>query len=183
MFLNLARVDAPGLVQAWAIPSHHIVLGPILWEPDVPQPIWWQSWNSERPLIYITVSSTGIDAKCTRPRKIPVTLAVATAERLKLQDMPPNVHMTDYLPGIEICRHASVVLSNGGSATVYQALSHSTPVVGTCSNGDEYLTLKGIDDAGAGLGYNALKIHPVKIRNVISTVIQERRYHTSTAAF
>lgn len=179
--------DAPGLIQTRSMPSNHFVLGPILWEPNISLPNWWKSCHSEKPLIYVTLGSTGIVDKLSQVvrelAKLPATLAVATAGRIQLIDMPPNVYIANYLPGINICQHASVVLCNGGSTTAYQALSQGVPVVGICSNSDQYYNMKLIEDIGAGVGCSALKLDPVMLRQLVSGVILERRFHTSAAAF
>jgi UDP:flavonoid glycosyltransferase YjiC (YdhE family) len=95
--------------------------------------------------------------------------------------MPPNVYVADYLPGMEICRLASVVVCSGGSATAYQALSQGTPVVGIWSNLDQYLTMMIIERAGAGLGCRASNSDPPTIQHVISTVLQDSRYRARAA--
>jgi UDP:flavonoid glycosyltransferase YjiC (YdhE family) len=95
--------------------------------------------------------------------------------------MPHNVYVADYLPGMEICRLASVVVCSGGSATAYQALSQGTPVVGIWSNLDQYLTMMIIERAGAGLGCRASNSDPPTIQHVISTVLQDSRYRARAA--
>jgi len=177
--------EPPGFIQTMPMPNHHLFLGPILWSPDSPKPSWWQTWNPKLPLIYVTLGSTGVAKRLLEIvrvlREFPVTIVVATAGRAQLKNMPQNVYAADYLPGMEICRLASVVVCNGGSATAYQALSQGTPVVGIWSNIDQYLTMMTIERAGAGLCSSASSDDTQKIQDSISTVLQDSRYRARAA--
>lgn len=174
--------EPPDFIQTTPMPEHHLFLGPILWSPDIPKPSWWLTWNPNLPLIYVTLGSTGVVKRLPEIVRVlgelPVTIVVATAGRAQPKNMPPNVYATDYLPGMELCRLASVVVCNGGSATAYQALSQGTPIVGIWSNIDQYLTMTTIERAGAGICCNASSHDPRKIQHVISTVLQDSRYRT-----
>jgi UDP:flavonoid glycosyltransferase YjiC (YdhE family) len=177
--------EPPDFIQTMPMPNHHLFLGPILWSPDIPKPSWWQSWNLKAPLIYVTLGSTGIVKRLPEIVRalsnLPMTIVIATAGRVKLKDMPQNVYVADYLPGLEICKLASVVICNGGSTTAYQALSHGTPVVGIWSNIDQYLSMRTIEHASAGLCCSAWSLDPQKIRSIISTVLQDPRYRAGAA--
>jgi UDP:flavonoid glycosyltransferase YjiC (YdhE family) len=175
--------EPPGFIQTMPLPDDHIFLGPILWSPDIPNPSWWQTWDPNLPLIYVTLGSTGIAKRLPEIvhvlSELPATIVVATAGRVQLNNKPANVYAADYLPGMEICRQASVVVCNGGSATAYQALSQGTPVVGIWSNIDQYLTMMTVERAGAGYCYSAAKYDSRNIQRIISTVLQDARYRTN----
>lgn len=177
--------EPPDFIETLPLPGNHLFLGPILWSPDVPKPAWWQTWDPTLPLIYITLGSTGIAKRMPEIvqvlRELPATIVVATAGRVKLKNIPQNVYAADYLPGMEICRLASVVVCNGGSATAYQALSQGTPVVGIWSNIDQYLTMMTIERTGAGFCCSTSSHDPQEIRRVISTVLQDSRYRARAA--
>lgn len=167
-------------IQTTPMPSHHIFLGPILWSPDSPRPSWWQTWNPKLPLIYVTLGSSGAIRKLPEIvrtlAELPMTVVVATAGRAQLKRMPQNVYVADYLPGMEICRLASVVVCSGGSATAYQGLSQGAPVVGIWSNWDQYVTIAAIERAGAGLGCSGPRLDLRKLRDIISSVLEDPRY-------
>lgn len=160
--------EAPGLIPTSELPPGHRFIGPVLWSPEVAKPAWWGSWDPARPLLYVTLGSTGAARRVPdivrTLQELPVTIVVSTAGRVQLPAMKPNVFVADYLPGMEVCSLAAGVVCNGGSATAYQALSQGAPVVGVWSNLDQYLTMSAIEQAGAGLcsrasGHDASTLH------------------------
>jgi UDP:flavonoid glycosyltransferase YjiC (YdhE family) len=148
-------LEPPGFIKTAPLPDNHLFLGPIFWEPVIAKPSWWQTWDAAKPLIYVTLGSTGEIERLIEIvhilKKFPATIVVSTAGRVNLKNVPNNVFAAEYLPGMEICKLASVVVCNGGSTTAYQALSQGTPVMGIWSNIDQYLSMKSIEHAGAGI--------------------------------
>jgi UDP:flavonoid glycosyltransferase YjiC (YdhE family) len=191
-FLDLATradyalyAEPPGFIQTMPLPENHLFLGPVLWSPDSPKPTWWKAWNPNLPLIYITLGSTGAVRRLPdilrALRDLPMTIVVATAGRVRLKNMPQNVYVADYLPGMETCGLASVVVCNGGSTTAYQALSHGIPVVGIWSNIDQYLSIRAIEHAGAGVCCSAYRVNPKKLQDTILSVLKDSRYRARAA--
>lgn len=175
--------EPPGLVPTESLPAHHVLLGPVVWSPRVPYPPWWQKWDSTLPVIYITLGSTGAAQRLPKIidalQNLPVTLIVATAGRIQLPSMPPNVLVADYLPGAEVCRLAAGVVCNGGSPTAYQALSEGTPVVGIWSNLDQYLNMSTIERAGAGLCVRASHQEADTVHRMVSSLLQQPGYRAA----
>jgi hypothetical protein len=77
--------------------------------------------------------------------------ASAAAGRASLDAPPRDIFVAEYLPGELAARRASVVVSNGGSPTGYQALAEGRPVLGVAFNLDQYLATQAIERFGAGL--------------------------------
>jgi UDP:flavonoid glycosyltransferase YjiC (YdhE family) len=177
--------EPPNYIQTMPLPENHLFLGPILWSPGSSKPSWWQAWDPKLPLIYVTLGSTGAVRRLPdivqALRSVPMTIVVATAGRVRLKNMPQNVYVADYLPGTEICRLASVVVCNGGSTTAYQALSQGTPVVGIWSNIDQYLSIRAIEHAGAGLCCSASRVNPKRLQDMIISVLKDSRYRARAA--
>lgn len=169
--------DAPGVFAMRPTPASHIHLGPVLWSPATPLPVWWETWDPAKPLIYMTLGTTG--AADTVPRivgalaELPVSVMVATAGRTEFGEVPDNVFVADYLPGLECASRASVVVSNGGSATSYQGLIHGAPVVGVWSNPDQELIMSQISRMGAALSLPAVDIDPQVIKEMTRRVLEE----------
>jgi UDP:flavonoid glycosyltransferase YjiC (YdhE family) len=177
--------EPPDFIQTLSLPENHFFLGPILWSPNNPKPAWWQTWDPKLPLIYLTLGSTGVARQLPQIvealQGLPITIVVATAGRVQLQARPSNVYVADYLPGMEICRLASLVVCNGGSATAYQALSQGTPVVGIWSNTDQYLTMMVVERAGAGVCCSAADHTPQEIQHIITSALQNPDYRDGAA--
>lgn len=175
--------EPPGFIQMLPMPDSHFFIGPVIWSPDNSRPSWWKTWNPDLPLIYITFGSTGavkwLQEIVRTLQELPVTIVVATAGRTQLKDTGPNVYSADYLPGMELCKLASVVVFNGGSATGYQALNQGTPVVGIWSNIDQYLSMMTIERAGAGVACSVSDYEPQKIRRTVSAMLEGPSYQAS----
>lgn len=151
--------DTPSLVPVRPdCPSHHRYIGPIVWSPAMALPAWWTALP-DGPLAYVTLGSTGrVDLLPELFRALEdcgVNAMTATAGRSDVASPGPHCFVADYLPGLEAAARADFVICNGGSATVYQTLSQGRPVIGVCSNMDQFLTMARVVDAGAGIALRA----------------------------
>jgi UDP:flavonoid glycosyltransferase YjiC (YdhE family) len=147
--------DVPALAPTRGLPPSHRYLGYVPWSAPVAPPAWWERLDPGRPLVYATLGSSGrigrlpliVDAAAS----LGCQVIVATAGRVALEASSPDIYVADYLPGDLAARRASVVVSNGGSTTGYQALAEGKPVLGVAFNLDQYLAMQAIERFGAGL--------------------------------
>lgn len=110
---------------------------------------------------------------------LPITIVGATVGRSIPRGLPKNVFLAPYLPGGRICRNASLVISNGGSASVYQGLAEGTPVLGIASNMDQFLTMEYVQRSGAGLVMRSGTRHPREFIDHVRTLLEEPSYRRS----
>jgi UDP:flavonoid glycosyltransferase YjiC (YdhE family) len=147
--------DVPELVPTRGMPAHHHFIGPIAWTPRVPLPDWWHDPPADRPIVYVTLGSSGLAARLpdivTALSELPVSLLVASAGRPVPASLPGNVWVSDFLPGDLAAKRSALVVCNGGSPTSYQGLAAGVPVIGLASNLDQYLNMSLIADAEAGI--------------------------------
>jgi UDP:flavonoid glycosyltransferase YjiC (YdhE family) len=147
--------DAAELFPPHDLPSSHRFIGPVLWSPPLPLPDWWDQLPAERPLVYVTVGSSGqgaiLPAVLQALAGLPVTVLAATVGRVALDQVPDNARVADFLPGEQAARRAALVICNGGSPTSHQALAAGVPVIGIADNLDQFLNMQGIVAAGAGV--------------------------------
>lgn len=147
--------DIPELYPTDGLPAHHHYLGPILWEPPVALPLWWDQLPQADVLAYVTLGSSGDASLLPRFFKVLGALdgvsLLATAGAPRVGTAPPNVWLADYLPGALAARRARFVICNGGSLTAQQALLAGVPVIGICSNMDQLLNMEAIVAKGAGI--------------------------------
>jgi UDP:flavonoid glycosyltransferase YjiC (YdhE family) len=151
--------DDPSLTPVRGAPAGHHFIGPVLWQPNLPPEPRTGSDGDPRPLVYVTLGSSGrvelLPLVIAALAQLPVRGLVATADRISVRDLPPNVVVRSYVRGGDVARRARLVISNGGSTTGYQALAEGTPVVGMPSNLDQFLASDAIARAGAGLTVKA----------------------------
>ena len=84
--------------------------------PAVERPAWWNDVPTDRPVVYVTLGSSGrSDLLAVVLRALadrPVTVIAATAGRVKMAEAPANAFVADYLPGEEAAARSAVVICN-----------------------------------------------------------------------
>jgi UDP:flavonoid glycosyltransferase YjiC (YdhE family) len=170
--------DVPELIPTFDRPPHHHYLGPILWSPAVPRPDWWKRVPPDRPVVYVTLGSSGqsglLGPVLRGLADLPVTVLAATAGRAQMDAVPANAFVADYLPGEEAAAQARLVICNGGSPTTQQALAAGVPVLGIASNMDQYLNMGYICRAGAGELLRAGSVTGEAVRRVVARLLEDR---------
>lgn len=140
--------DAPALAPPHSLAPGHEFLGPVLWEPAVAAP----TLPDDGTVIYVSLGSSGrgrlLAAVVRAFADLPVTVVVANVGADL--PLPHNVIAADYLPGAVVARRAALVVCNGGSLTVQQALAAGTPVLGLAGNMDQHLSMRSVIAAGVG---------------------------------
>jgi UDP:flavonoid glycosyltransferase YjiC (YdhE family) len=144
--------DAPELAPPHTPAAGHEFLGPVLWSPAVAEPDWWSELPPDRPVVYVTLGSSGrhrlLDRALRAVAELPVTVVVA---RAGAEPVSGTEFTADYLPGEVAARRAALVVCNGGSPTVQQALAAGRPVLGLPGNMDQHLSMRSAVAAGVGL--------------------------------
>jgi len=178
--------DIPELIPMRKLPSHHRFIGPVLWSPVEPQPNWWTDLSRDRPIVYVTLGSSGqcdlLGEILAGLAPLPVTVIAATAGRVTPGDIPSNARLADFLPGDAAAAKASLVISNGGSATGYQALAAGVPVLGIASNMDQFLYTSLVARAGAGLLLRAGRARAATVRAAAASILQAAAFKTRALA-
>ncbi|MBK6472974.1 MAG: glycosyl transferase family 1 [Betaproteobacteria bacterium] len=163
--------DSPELFPLPSAPPNHRHLGPVLWSPPGAPPPWWSEVPDDRPVIYLTMGSSGsaqalehvIDALAG----LNVSIVGSTAGAALPVGRWRNVWLAGYLPGEAAAARAAVVVCNGGSPTSQQAVAVGVPVVGICSNMDQMLNMRGLVAAGLGTSLRADRLTPQLIRAAV----------------
>lgn len=178
--------DIPELIPTFERPATHRYIGPINWSPSVALPPWWDELPADKPIIYLTLGSSGQSELLPRVlqalAQLPVSVIVATAGLIRLERKPQNVWVTDYLPGELAASRASLVICNGGSPTTMQALAVGVPVVGIASNLDQYLNMSYLEQAGVGTLMRAGQTTVSRLRQVVGTMMGNDGYQDSAKA-
>jgi UDP:flavonoid glycosyltransferase YjiC (YdhE family) len=172
--------DVPELIPTFDRPENHHYLGPVLWSPAVPPPDWWSEIPTDRPLIYVTLGSSGksdlLAVVLEALADLPVTVAAASAGRSQVSQVPGNARLAAYLPGEEAAARAQLVVCNGGSPTTQQALAAGRPVLGLASNLDQHLNMHYVQKQGAGLKLRAETAGPEAIRSAVSQILDRSSF-------
>jgi len=151
--------DLPSLFPEVAPTTRQRFIGPPPWEPPVALPPWWDSVPDDVLLAYLTLGSSGDAVALVQMAdwlvQMGFTVMVATAGRASLDGDGRRLFVADYLPGRACAQRAGIVICNGGSPTANQALAAGRPVLGVCSNLDQFLNMRAVEGRGAGLTLRA----------------------------
>ena len=169
--------DIPELYPTDALPAHHHYIGPIIWEPPVALPLWWDKLVEGEVLGYVTLGSSGDAALLPHILGVLGTLQgislVATTGARVAGALPPNVRVAHYLPGAVAARRSRFVICNGGSLTAQQALLAGVPVIGICSNMDQFLNMEAVVACGAGIALRADEVSAAALAATIQRILAE----------
>lgn len=172
--------DIPELVPTRDLPPTHRYLGAVLWSARTPLPAWWDALPDDRPLVFLSLGSSGradlLPMALEALSRLAVTVVVATAGKIDLAEVPANARIADYLPVDVVSRRARLVISNGGSLTGYQALAAGVPVIGICSNMDQLLNMGAVARQGAGIMLRAGRLSMKTLSEAVSAVLERPSY-------
>lgn len=172
--------DSPAVVPVRNLPANHHYLGPILWSAHTALPGWWDRLPKDKPLIFVTLGSSGqadlLPVVLAALSVLPVTVIVATAGRVTLNAIPGNVFATDYLPMEIAVRRSQLLICNGGNLTTYLALANGIPVLGLCSNMDQLLNMGAVERLGAGILLRAAQVTVDKVLAAVNAALQNSLY-------
>lgn len=169
--------DVPELVPTVGLPAHHHYLGPIRWSPTVERPAWWSELPADRPVVYITLGSSGraglLPNVLEALADLPVSVLASTVRPVPGTRFPANVWHAPFLPGHEAAARARLVICNGGSPTTHQALDVGVPVLGIAANMDQHLNMEAIRSFGAGLLVRSEQATAARIRSAVERLLRE----------
>lgn len=182
----LALADVPSLSVTQTLREHQRFVGPLVWSPPIPFPEWWGETDSAGdPFVYVTFGSSGrvelLDAVLAACAELPIRVMVSTAGRAQVANVSGRVFVADYLPGDQAAARAKVVICNGGSAPICQALSAGTPVLGVPSNLDQHLYMQAVQAAGAGCGVRSEWACRDRLRAMLAAMLDGSGYTNAAA--
>lgn len=170
-----AYADIPDMFPAHAMPVEHSYIGAVTWSPPIAFPEWWNELPDDRPIVYVTLGSSGqgrlLPLVLEALGELPVTVVAATAGNVELASIPHNARVARFLPGEVAARRAALVICNGGSPTCHQALVAGVPVLGIAGNLDQFLNMDGVLRTGAGALLRADRLKVSDIQSASSRLL------------
>ena len=161
--------------------SRGLFLGPLHWAPTAALPTGHDRWGTERPLVYVSMGSSGRPGAAGRVLSaladVDADVVVATAGT-KLHRRSPTTFLVDYAPGDTLCERAALVIGNGGSLIGYQALAAGTPLLGLPSNMDQFLNMRVIERTRAARWLRA-DASPPKIRHLTLELLHSEKFYSA----
>ncbi len=144
--------DMPEYAPCTNLPGHFRYVGPLLWEPQLPEPDWLANVKPDQPTVYVTLGSTGDERSATRVLTVlrDQGYQVLTTTGGRFTDVPAGVLAAEYAPGSCLLAKSQAVVCHGGSLTVYQAVSQGVPIVGIPTFHDQETNMDRVTSLGWG---------------------------------
>ena len=165
------------------LPPEHAFIGPLLWSPEVQKPAWWDRVPRDRPVVYVSLGSTGepslLQVLFRVLGELPVSVIAATAARSNPENVPGNVFLAEFVPGTEAARRSRFVICNGGTMSGHQALSVGTPFLGLISNIDQMLYSRAVQRSGACELLRESEVNEESLRPLVRALLSEEKYHAA----
>lgn len=184
---HVLYADLPEIVATKNLPENHHFIGPITWAPSIGLPTYWDRINKNRDLVYLSLGSSGslkaLELLVNALSKFPVEVVVATAGRKSFNNEFPNVYCSDFLPGDKIVQHAQLVIANGGSPGIYQALKAGVPVLSIPTNMDQLLASLYAERAGVGLTIRSDLIDADSVFQATELLLSNKAYQRRAQFF
>jgi UDP:flavonoid glycosyltransferase YjiC (YdhE family) len=141
--------DIPEYFPTKRLPENYHYIGPLTWKPSfLPPPQWWPP-PSTRPLIYITMGTTGIGGFFNKAAGlfsgVDFTAVITTGAQARAGSAPANVRIEPYMDGDMVMERCSVVVCHGGNGTIYQALQQGKPVIGLPTIPDQRFNMRRVE--------------------------------------
>ena len=175
---HLLVADDPALHPLQVARDDVSVIGPLAWSPDRPWPAQapLAAAQAEWPMVYVALGSSGPGDALARVlaalADLPVRVMATTAGRPVPPAVPANARVFDYLPGEQAATRAALVVCNGGSLAVQQALAAGVPVLGIATNMDQFLNMGPVVEAGAGRLLRADRLSVATLRAACQALLQ-----------
>lgn len=163
-------------------------IGPFLPEPPAAftPPIWWDELRNSKPVIHVTqgtVSTEGndlivptLEALADEEVLVVVTTGGKPIESLKLNSIPANVRIEQFIPHYHLLPHVDVMVTNGGYNGVQIALANGVPMVAAGQTEEKPEVCTRIEWAGVGINLKTKSPTPTQIRDAVKKIVASSQY-------
>ena len=174
--------DIPELIPLAHLPASHHFIGPCDWEADIAKPDWWDEvMGSCKPKIFVALGSSGpievLPDILRALAQLPAPAIIATSGRTTVNS--PDCYVADFLPYTATIRKSAVLISNGGSTSIYSALAAGIPILAIPSNIDTQLSSQILENSGAGIVLRAEKANSENVLRALQQLIDDQDFKKS----
>jgi len=138
----------------------HAFLGSALRDELLPADIAaWLAVPSEKPFVYVSFGSflsirADVQARVVaalRRMDVRVALAIGSADRSVVGDLPSHWLVREYLPQVQLLRRAALAVTHGGNNSVTEALTCGVQMLVLPFSTDQFAGAAAVEKAGVGL--------------------------------
>jgi UDP:flavonoid glycosyltransferase YjiC (YdhE family) len=182
--------DVPEYFPAKNLPMTYHYIGPLTWKSNLPPPSWWPPKKDNKPLIYITMGTTGLSDffyKVFELFKVSdMTAVITTGSQIDdIKSIDGNIYVEPFIDGDMVMKDCDLVVCHGGNGTIYQALQHGKPVIGIPIIADQKFNMRRVETLGIGrmLSWKEFLRKPDLLLELISSLVNERSFYQNASRF
>ena len=176
--------DIPEYFPTRNLPSNYHYIGPLTWKSNLPNPSWWPPEKNNKPLIYITMGTTGVkdffQIIYDVIKKSDLKAVITTGGQIQnLSNIQDKLIIEDYVDGDLMMEACEMVVCHGGNGTIYQALQHGKPIVGIPTIQDQKFNMRRVEalDVGRTLGWEEFAKKPELLIDLINLIVKSRSFY------
>ncbi len=147
----------------------------------------WLDRLPNRPTVYVTLGTVFNDAPAFRVLLEglvgeDLNVIVTTGPNLdpaELGAQPPNIHVERFVPQSAILRHATAIVTNGGSGSVLAALAKGLPMVVVPRGADQFDNAQASVKAGTAIRIMPAELTPAAVRKAVARVLSDAKYRNA----
>ncbi|KQR19022.1 glycosyltransferase [Agreia sp. Leaf335] len=140
------------------LPTHAFLGSAVRDEPVDPEVDAWLS-RGGAPIVYVSFGSflsvradvLARVADALKPLDVRVALAVGSADRDELGELPDTWLVREFLPQVTILKHAVLAVTHGGNNSVTEAATAGVPMLVLPFSTDQFAGAEAIETRGYGL--------------------------------
>ncbi len=123
--------DLPELFPTHELPENFATIGPVIYHSERKEPdlLQWVQSGDDRPLVYLSLGSSGGDVKfdfLSHPSAQEFRFVVSGVKQIAITD---NLRYQKFVNFEQIQQHVSLFISHGGNGSIYQALAAGIPLL------------------------------------------------------
>jgi MGT family glycosyltransferase len=93
-----------------------------------------------------------------------------------LQQIPNNYLVRNYVPQLEVIKHADIMISHGGLNSVSEALYYGVPVIAIPLSNDQPAVAKQLTEQGAGITLSMSDITPEILHSSVHVLLAQQSF-------
>jgi len=181
--------DIPEYFPAQNLPSDYHYVGPLTWKSNISPPSWWLPVRNDKPLIYLTMGTTGIGDFFQKVYELfknsEMVSIITTGAQIPEMKSIGNVYVEPFIDGDLVIEECDIVVCHGGNGTIYQALQHGKPVIGIPTIPDQKFNMRRVEALGIGrmLSWKDFSKRPVLLIELIKSIMNENSFYFNTSKF
>jgi len=144
--------------------------------PDIAD---WLAADSEKPVVYVSFGSflsvradvLARVAQALRTLPVRVALALGSADRAVVGELPGSWLVREFLPQVAILEHTKIAVTHGGNNSVTEALTSGVPMLVLPFSTDQFAGAEAIEAAGVGAVLDPNSVSPGEIRSALEVLL------------